>query len=386
MTVLPKWEVGDIFREFDHLLPKVSREQRKVINALKNCRTSALGGHIANCSACGHKDQSYNSCRNRHCPKCQFNKKTKWVDKRIDELLPVDYFHVVFTIPNMLAPIGLQNKRLFYSLLFKKVSETIKEVAKNPKRLGANMGFFCVLHTWGQKLTEHPHIHVVIPKGGLSLDRRKWVEPRGDFLLPNRILSKVFRAKFLEGLFESYEEFDFLGRLETLNDKNQFLKLLRQSKEQDWVVYAKKPFAGPKQVLKYLGKYTHRIAISNYRIVSVQDERVTFKYKDYQDESKPKTLTLHAQEFMRRFLLHVLPSSFVRIRHYGIFGSKYKKRNLELCRYLLGSRPKILKGEKAKKEVIQSLRPLQGEVTKCPRCLGESLGPYFEIAPFYNSS
>ncbi len=382
----PKWEVGDIFREFEHLLPAVSREHRKVINALKNCRTSALGGHIANCGKCGHKDQSYNSCRNRHCPKCQFNKRSEWVQKRVDELLPIDYFHVVFTLPSILNPLALQNKKLFYSLLFKKVAETIKEVARNPKRLGAHTGFFCVLHTWGQKLTEHPHIHVVIPKGGLSLDKRTWIEPRGDFLLPNRILSMVFRAKFLEGLFESFDELEFHGRITHLKNKPEFLKLLAESKKNDWVVYAKKPFSGPKQVLNYLGKYTHRIAISNYRIISVRNGLVTFKYKDYQDDSKSKELTLTVLEFMRRFLLHTLPRSFVRIRHYGIFGSKYKRRNLELCRYLLRVKPKVLKGEKAKAEILKFFRPIIGEIKKCPNCTGQSLGPYFEVAPFYNTS
>lgn len=247
MTVLPRWEVGDIFREYEHLLPYITREQRKVINALKNCRTSALGGHKARCNNCGHDDQSYNSCRNRHCPKCQFNKRSKWVQKRIDELLPTDYFHVVFTLPSELSPIALQNKKIFYSLLFKKVAETIKEVAKNPKRLGAHMGFFCVLHTWGQKLTEHPHIHVVIPKGGLSLDKKSWVEARGDFLLPNRVLSKVFRAKFLEGLFESFSDLEFHGKCSGFSDKKEYVHHLARAKRNDWVVYAKKPFSGPKQ-------------------------------------------------------------------------------------------------------------------------------------------
>ncbi len=386
MNQTPKWEVGDIFREFEHLLPYVTREQRKVINALKNCRTSALGGHVANCNSCGHKDQSYNSCRNRHCPKCQFNKKTDWVKKRVDELLPTDYFHVVFTLPDTLNPLSLQNKKVFYSLLFKKVSETIKEVAKNPKRLGAHVGFFCVLHTWGQKLTEHPHIHVVIPKGGLSLNRNSWVEPRGDYLLPNRILSKVFRAKFLEGLYEKYDELEFHGRIKNLRSKREFSKLLYESKKNNWVVYAKKPFSGPKQVLSYLGKYTHRIAISNYRIVSVKDGQVKFKYKDYQDDSKEKILSVTVMEFMRRFLLHILPSSFVHIRHYGVFGSKYKKRNLELCRYLLRAKPKCLKGTAAKSEIVKFFRPTLGEIASCPKCKTLSLGPYFIVAPFYNTS
>jgi len=382
----PEWEIGDIFREYEHLLPKVSREQRKVINALKNCRTSALGGHIANCKRCGHKDQSYNSCRNRHCPKCQHNKKSDWVQKRIDELLPVDYFHVVFTVPSSLSALALQNKRVFYSLLFKKVSETIKEVAKNPKRLGAHTGFFCVLHTWGQKLTEHPHIHVVIPKGGLSLDKRSWIEPRSNYLLPNKILSKVFRAKFLEGLFENFDELEFFGRISHLQKKNEFLALLAESKKKDWVVYAKKPFAGPKQVLRYLGNYTHRIAISNYRILKVENGKVSFRYKDYQDDSKIKVMTLSAKEFMRRYLLHILPPSFVRIRHYGLFGSKYKKRNLELCRYLLNAKPKFLKRDEAKREVAKQFRPTLGEIKKCPICTGLSLGPFFEVAPFFDTS
>lgn len=381
----PQWEIGDIFRDYEHLLPYVTRNQRKVINALKNCRTSALGGHIGTCISCGHKDQSYNSCRNRHCPKCQYNKRTKWVQKRVDELLATDYFHMVFTLPSLLSPIALQNKKIFYALMFKCVSSTIKEVARNPKRMGAHVGFFCVLHTWGQKLTEHPHIHVVIPKGGLSLDKRKWVEPVGNYLLPNRVLSKVFRAKFLEGLFENYKDLEFHGKIEHLNIKNEFLKLLSKSKKNDWVVYSKKPFAGPKQVLNYLGKYTHRIAISNYRIKNVKGQKVTFSYKDYSDDSKAKEMTLSVVEFMRRFLLHVLPPAFVRIRHYGLFGSKYKRKNLDLCRYLLRMKPKILKSEEAKSEVEKSFRPKLGEVRKCPMCDKKSLWPFFEVAPFYDT-
>lgn len=381
-----KWEVGDIFREYDHLLPSVNRDQRKVINALKNCRTSALGGHIANCKNCGHNDQSYNSCRNRHCPKCQYNKKTEWVQKRVDELLPTDYFHMVFTIPSIFNPLVLQNKKVCYSVLFKAVSETIKEVALNPKRLGAHTGFFCILHTWGQKLTEHPHIHVVIPRGGLSIDKRKWVSPRGDYLLPNKVLSQVFRAKFLQFLYENRADMTFVGRCEYLGDPNELKRLLADSKEHDWVVYSKKPFAGPKQVLIYLGKYTHRIAISNYRIKVVENEMVTFQYKDYQDYSKQKEMTVTVVEFMRRFLLHVLPPSFVRIRHYGLFGSKYKKKNLELCRYLLRSKPKVLKGSSAKAEVAKFFRPQLGEIFSCPKCESGTLGPYVSVAAFYNSS
>ena len=382
----PKWEIGDIFREYEHLLPYVTREQRKVINALKNCRTSAVGGHVGICNNCGHKDQSYNSCRNRHCPKCQFNKKTEWVQKRVDELLATDYFHMVFTLPNILNPISLQNKKVFYSLMFSCVSQTIKEVAKNPKRIGAHVGFFCILHTWGQKLTEHPHIHVVIPKGGLSLDKRSWVEPKGNYLLPNKVLSKVFRAKLLEGLYKDFKKLEFHGKISHLSHKQEFAKILHDSKKHDWVVYAKKPFSGPKQVLKYLGKYTHRIAISNYRIIDVKNQQVTFSYKDYKDESKKKEMTLSVVEFMRRFLLHVLPPSFVRIRHYGLFGSKFKKRNLDLCRYLLRMKPKVLKGNGALKEISKSFKPSLGEIRKCPFCSKETLGPYFEVSPFYNTS
>ena len=382
----PKWEIGDIFREYEHLLPYVTREQRKVINALKNCRTSAIGGHVGICNNCGHKDQSYNSCRNRHCPKCQFNKKTEWVQKRVDELLATDYFHMVFTLPNILNPISLQNKKVFYSLMFSCVSQTIKEVAKNPKRMGAHVGFFCILHTWGQKLTEHPHIHVVIPKGGLSLDKRSWVEPKGNYLLPNKVLSKVFRAKLLEGLYKDFKKLEFHGKISHLSHKQEFAKILHDSKKHDWVVYAKKPFSGPKQVLKYLGKYTHRIAISNYRIIDVKNQQVTFSYKDYKDESKKKEMTLSVVEFMRRFLLHVLPPSFVRIRHYGLFGSKFKKRNLDLCRYLLRMKPKVLKGNGALKEISKSFKPSLGEIRKCPFCSKETLGPYFEVSPFYNTS
>lgn len=381
-----KVEVGDIFREYGDQLGKISREQRKVVNAIKNCRTSALGGHITKCNKCEHSEQSYNSCRNRHCPKCQHNKQTEWVEKRVDELLPVDYFHVVFTLPHELNPLMLQNKEVCYKILFKAVSQTLKEVAANPKNLGANIGFFAILHTWGQSLTEHPHIHIVVPSGGLSESKRKWISCKKNYFLPLKILNRVFRAKFLEFLKDSYfsGELEFHGRLQKLSEVSKFLELVSTVREKEWVVYAKPPFSGPKQVLKYLGQYTHRIAISNYRILKVEDEIVHFRYKDYSDDNKKKVMKLHVKEFMRRFLLHVLPRGFVRIRHYGIFGSKYKRRNLERCRILLRSKPKKLGSVKISQSLSDMLKTLT--VPDCPTCKLGLLNIKYEVSPFFDSS
>lgn len=382
-------EVGEIFREYGHLLGKISRDQRKVVNALINCRTSALGGHISKCNRCSHTDQSYNSCRNRHCPKCQFSKQTKWVDQRAKELLAVDYFHVVFTLPHELNPLILQNKKVCYDILFKSVSETLKEVAKNPKNLGANIGFFSILHTWGQKLTEHPHIHVVVPSGGLSPDKRKWISCRENYFLPIKILNLAFRAKFLEYLKGAFDidKLAFRGRIIQLENRSNFGSLISTVRAKEWIVYAKKPFSGPSQVLNYLGKYTHRIAISNYRILKLEDGVVSFSYKDYGDDSKKKIMKLDVKEFMRRFLLHVLPRGYVRIRHYGILGNKYKKENIERCNFLLRAKPKKLGTVKVTETIEDLIKRTTGvDITICKICNSGTMENFQNISAFYDSS
>jgi hypothetical protein len=382
-------EVGEIFREYGHLLGKISRDQRKVVNALINCRTSALGGHISKCNRCSHTDQSYNSCRNRHCPKCQFSKQIKWVDQRAKELLAVDYFHVVFTLPHELNPLILQNKKVCYDILFKSVSETLKEVAKNPKNLGANIGFFSILHTWGQKLTEHPHIHVVVPSGGLSPDKRKWISCRENYFLPIKILNLAFRAKFLEYLKGAFDidKLAFRGRIIQLENRSNFGSLISTVRAKEWIVYAKKPFSGPSQVLNYLGKYTHRIAISNYRILKLEDGVVSFSYKDYGDDSKKKIMKLDVKEFMRRFLLHVLPRGYVRIRHYGILGNKYKKENIERCNFLLRAKPKKLGTVKVTETIEDLIKRTTGvDITICKICNSGTMENFQNISAFYDSS
>ncbi len=383
----PNIEVADIFREYSHLLTGISKEQWKVVNAIVNCRTEALGGHLSECNKCDYKDQSYNSCRNRHCPKCQFSKKEKWVQKRIEELIPVDYFHAVFTLPHELNPLILQNKRVCYELLFRAVSETLKEVAENPKYLGAKIGFFSILHTWGQSLVEHPHIHVVIPSGGINEEKKTWVKIKKKFLLPIKVLSLVFRGKYLSFLEKEYQNgnLEFHGRCEDLQHEKTFKWLLISTTKKKWVVYIKKSFAGPKQVLNYLGNYTHRIAISNYRVKKLENGKVHFIIRDYADNNKKKVMVLDVVEFMRRFLLHVLPRGFVRIRHYGILGSRFKKVNIELARSFLKEKAKLI----AEIVTIPKEEPytfIYEKVFNCPICEGHERLKIIPLSSFYNSS
>jgi hypothetical protein len=338
----PRLEVADVFRSveqgfLERLGPALSIDQRRAFQAVLRCRTAALGGHLELCDRCGHLRPVYNSCRNRHCPKCQAAARAAWLDARQEQLLPVPYFHVVFTLPHQFGPLALQNQRAVYGILFHAAAETLLEVAANPKNLGARIGLLAVLHTWGQTLSHHPHLHCVVPGGGLSLDGTSWIRSRDDFLLPLPILSAVFRGKFLDFLKRAYRsgQLVFHGRLEGLRVPAAFERLLDESVRQRWVVYAKRPFGGPEQVLKYLARYTHRVAISNHRLVSLEDGRVAFRYKDYADANRAKTMTLAAEEFTRRFLLHVLPSGFVRIRYYGLFSHRTHGRQLSLCRQLL---------------------------------------------------
>lgn len=329
----PALEVADIFHRYGNVYREThkgasSLEQAKVMGAIEACRTKVLGGHLEQCDRCGVQRNAYNSCRNRHCPKCQSLARAKWVDDRKAELLKTEYFHVVFTLPQQIAAIALQNKRVVYKLLFHATAETLKKIATDPKHLGAEIGCIAVLHTWGQNLHHHPHLHCIIPGGGLSAEQDRWVSCRPGFFLPVRVLSRLFRRLFIEGLKQAFEqdELSFFSTLESLNDKQTFEDYLKPLRSTEWVVYAKPPFGGPEQVLAYLGRYTHRVAISNHRLVSAKDDQVTFRWKDYRQGNKQKTMTLDSNEFIRRFLLHVLPHGLQRIRHFGFFGNRYRKK------------------------------------------------------------
>ena len=340
----PALEVADVFRRhgdafLDRYGDGLSRERRRALHDVAACRTAALGGHVEECDRCGHRQVAYNSCRNRHCPKCQAGAAADWVEAREAELLPVAYFHLVFTLPAALGPIALQNPRVVYGLLFRAAAETLQQIAADPKHLGAEVGFLAVLHTWGQNLQHHPHVHCVVPGGGPSPDGSRWVACRPGFFLPVRVLSRVFRGKFLALLRAAFDRgrLAFHGQLGPLADPGEFRRRLAASARTEWVVYAKPPFGGPGQVLKYLARYTHRVAISNRRLVALEDGEVTFRWKDYARGGKRKAMTLRAVEFIRRFLLHVLPAGFVRIRHYGFLANRVCREKLALCRALLGA-------------------------------------------------
>ena len=324
-------ELGPRYRETHRL----SRGQSRALRAIELCRTPALGGHRDRCPKCGHEHLIWHSCRNRHCPKCQFAAREKWLAERKSELLPVPYFHVVFTLPDILNPLVLTNHRLIYDLLFRATRDTLLTIAADPKHLGARIGFLAVLHTWGQTLTLHPHLHCVVPAGGFSPDGTRWIRPRRKrFLLPVRVLSCYFRGRFLVLLRDAI-------RAQTLRipdslDLDQLNTLIDQAARKEWVVYAKRPFGGPAQVLAYLARYTHRIAISNARLLSFHDRKVTFRWKDYRHGNRPRLMTLTGDEFLRRFLLHVLPDRFVRIRHFGFFANRVRGASLAKARQLLG--------------------------------------------------
>jgi hypothetical protein len=343
----PPLEVADIIRAAGkHFIDKhrswLTGLHRKVLSAIERCRTAALGGHRDRCSRCGHTVAiSYNSCRNRHCPKCLNNARKKWLSARHKELLPVPYVHLIFTIPHTLAPLVLHNKKLLYSLLFRASAETLLEIAAEPQRLGAEIGFFSVLHTWGQNLMHHPHIHCVIPAGGLSMDRKNWINPRYRFFLPRGVLADVFRGKFVDGLKRAFRqgELSLTGELQSLANKKEFHAFLHSAYRHRWVVDVKPPFGGPEYVLKYLAHYTHRVAISNQRLVSLTEGKVTFRWKDYRDGSKHKLMTLTVDEFLRRFLLHTLPPGFVRIRFFGFMANRRRARLLPICKSLLATNP-----------------------------------------------
>lgn len=347
----PRLEVADILRVHGtdyvaRLGERMTAAMKRVMRVLALCRTLALGGHVRQCDACGHQEVSYNSCRDRHCPKCGSLATTRWLEARRRELLPVTYFHVVFTIPEQLNALALANKKVVYGILFDAAAKTLLLIAADPKHLGAHLGFFGVLHTWGQTLLHHPHVHFVVPGGGLSPDRRRFVHCRPlksgkPFFLPVRVLSHLFRGLFLHALDAASRagKLQFSGGAEALADPRVFAALLRTCRRLPWVVYAKPPFGGPEQVLRYLSRYTHRIAISNDRLLSLEDGQVTFAYKDYRQGSAARTMTLSADEFIRRFLLHVLPDRFVRIRNFGFLANRCRAEQLALCRKLLGVAP-----------------------------------------------
>ena len=342
----PRLEVGEVFRRYGEAyrhkhVGSLSRDQLRVMSATERCRTAALGGHVEQCDQCHFQRIAYNSCRDRHCPKCQSLARAQWIQDRQAELLDTQYFHVVFTVPEEIAAIAYQNKKVVYDILFRATSETLRTIAADPKHLGAEIGFFAVLHTWGQNLMFHPHLHCVVPGGGLSPDGSRWIPCRKGFFLPVRVLSRLFRRLFLELLEKAFYDgqLKFFSSLQELQDRKAFLCYLAPLRKNEWVVYAKKPFAGPQQVLDYVGRYTHRVAISNNRILNLEGGQVTFRYKDYRDGGQQKTMTLSADEFIRRFLLHVLPEGFHRIRYYGFLGNRHRKEKLEQCRHLLGMVP-----------------------------------------------
>jgi len=338
----PKLEVAEVFRRYGPAYRQqharsLSRGQRRVMSAIELCRTAALGGHLEQCDSCGHQRPAYNSCRDRHCPKCQSLARAQWLQDRQAELLPVEYFHVVFTVPQEIAALAYQNKKVVYGILFRATAETLRTIAADPKHLGAEIGFLAVLHSWGQNLLFHPHLHCVVPGGGISPDGQRWIACRPGFFLPVRVLSSLFRRLFLEDLQAAFDhgQLQFFSSLEPLRDPKAFAHYLAPLHQVDWVVYAKPPFGGPEQVLNYLGRYTHRVAISNNRLLDIDDGKVTFRYKDYRHQGHQKTMTVEADEFIRRFLLHVLPDGFQRIRHYGLLAPRYRQAKLALCRQLL---------------------------------------------------
>jgi len=366
----PRLEVADVFRRYgeayrrDHMT-SLSSAQRRVMTAIEVCRTAALGGHLEQCDRCDHQRNSYNSCANRHCPKCQSLARAEWIADRQSELLTCGYFHVVFTMPAEIAAIALQNKKVVYAILFRATAETLLTIARDPQHLGAQIGFFAVLHTWGQNLLHHPHLHCVVPGGGISADATRWISCRPGFFLPVRVLSRLFRRLFLKRLHAAFEvgKLRFSSSLQALCDSHEFSRYLQPAKQADWCVYAKPPFAGPEKVLDYVGRYTHRVAISNNRLLDIDDGHVRFQWKDYRDGNSPKVMTVSADEFIRRFLIHVLPNGFQRIRYYGFLANRHRQEKLARCRQLLAmpSAPPEPRTEEIKLRIGSSL-------CLCPVC------------------
>ena len=370
----PRWEVADVFRLYgeryraEHPL---SRDRLKVMSLIERCRTPALGGHLDRCDACGYELPSYNSCRNRHCPKCQTLAKERWLQERQEELLPVGYFHLVFTLPHQLNPLLLGNRRALLALLFAAVADTLQAFAHDPQwRLEGQLGFLAVLHTWSQTLIDHFHLHCLIPAGVLREDG-SWQSARESFLFRTQSLAKAFRSRYLDLLERCYRQNKLLlaGSTSPLGAPEQFARFVDALRHKPWIVYAKRPFAGPQQVLDYLGRYTHRVAISNHRILSVGDGHVIFSYRDRRDHNRSKQMSLDGQEFIRRFLLHVLPPGFMKIRHFGFLANTCKTANLQRIRAQLGQSPLPQAPQPSPETVAEMMLRITGEdISRCPRC------------------
>jgi Putative transposase/Transposase zinc-binding domain len=374
----PRLEVADVFRAHGAAwrtanAGHASLAQLKVMSAIETCRTAALGGHVERCEDCAHERIAYNSCRNRHCPKCQAAAARQWLEDREAELLPVPYYHVVFTLPAAIGAVAFQNKAAVYDLLFRTAAETLTTIAADPKHLGARIGLTAVLHTWGSALTHHPHVHVIVPGGGLSPDGSRWIACKRNFFLPVRVLSRLFRRLFLDGLaaLHAAGRLILLGDLAPLGEKSAFDAALEPLRRSEWVVYAKRPFAGPKAVLAYLSRYTHRVAISNSRLVALDEKSVTFRWKDYRIKSgdRLKTMTLAAHEFIRRFLLHVLPSGFHRIRHYGLMAGATRADTIERVRQLLATAEAAPQPSREADNPADDVSPAR----RCPCCGGRMI-------------
>ncbi len=376
---LNKIEGGDIFRQYGAAYRKSRKlplQSLKAMSAIESCRTAALGGHVDECDSCGHLRNSYNSCRNRHCPKCQSLAKERWLEARKKELLPVSYLHGVLTIPYELNAIALINQKEIYDILFKSGTETLRELGFDPKHLGAEIGIIAILHTWGQNLMDHPHLHCIVPCGGLSDDSKKWLLPRKstggkEFFVHVNVVSDLFKKKFLyyfKGLYLS-GKLKFVGKTKDLGRRQEFEKLYDNLFEKKWITYLKKPFGNPEQVVDYLGKYTHRVAISNERIIKLEDDRVTFSYRDYRDGNKNKLMTLDVFEFIRRFLLHILPFKYFKIRYYGLFSNRNREKKIRICKEILGSINNDKEGLSRKESWEELLFRLTGKDPRiCPCC------------------
>ena len=393
-------EVADVFRRYGDAYRQqhgasLSTAQRRVMTAIERCRTAALGGHVEQCDACHHQRICYNSCRNRHCPKCQSLAPAEWLEDRRSELLTTPYFHVVFTVPQEIAAIAHYNKRPVYDILFSPAAETLRAIAADPKHLGAELGFFAVLHTWGQTLLHHPHLHCVVAGGGLSADGSRWITCRPNFFLPVRVLARLFRRLFLAFLEKAFDakKLTFCGRLEPLGECRAFQRHLAPARKAEWWVYAKPPFAGPEHVLAYVARYTHRVAISNNRLLDIEEGKVRFSWKDYRNGSRQKTMTLAADEFIRRFLLHVLPEGFQRIRYYGFLANRYREQKLARCRQLLAMPQPEPPDDHAATDYRDQYEELTGaSLTECPACqrgrmvIIEVLKPDKPCPPIYDTS
>ena len=383
-----KWEVADILNrgltDYKKIYGNLPLDHLKAVSALQICRTARLGGHTYSCDNCKHTKHVYNSCRNRHCPKCQGLARIKWVNNRMDELLPVEYFHTVFTIPSELNPFVLRNKRVLYNILQKSVADTLNQLSRNAKHLGAEIGFISVLHTWGQSMQAHPHIHCIVPGGGIN-NNEKWKSCKDKFLFPVKVMSKLFKGKFMSAFKAGVKDGSILfhGVLKEYTNNSLWNCLIDDLYNKEWVVYSKAPFASPEQVLKYLGGYTHRIAISNHRIIDVSSTHVTFKWKSYADENKIKTMKLTIVEFIRRFLLHILPKRYQRIRYYGFLCNRKRKKSLALCFKILGKIRKIKAPVKTTLEVLELCKRIFGQdLTLCPDCKIGNLQPAFTMGRF----